>query len=74
MTDKELLRALRNAAIDQHRCFGCGYEQDCGIHGCRIINAAAERIEKLLAERDHLVGSLAEQTSECERSRTDGEE
>ena len=52
MTDKELLRALRNAAIDNHRC--------CGIHGCRIINTAAERIEELLAERDHLAGVVAE--------------
>ena len=58
MTDKELLRALRNAAIDRHRCFGCGYEQDCGIHGCRIVNAAAERIEELLAERDQLAREL----------------
>ena len=60
MTDKELLQALRNAAIDNHRCFGCGYEQGCGIHGCRIINTAAERIEELLAERDHLAGVVAE--------------
>ena len=54
MTDEELLRALRRIAVpDEHRCFGCGYEHNCGLHGCAIINAAAERIRALrLSERE----------------------
>ena len=52
MTDEELLRALRRIAVpDEHRCFGCGYEHNCGLHGCAIINAAAERIRALRTGR-----------------------
>lgn len=25
-------------------CFDCGYEHNCGIHGCAIIQAAADRL------------------------------
>lgn len=42
-----LLRELRRIAIENnHRCFGCGFEHVCGIHGCAIIREAVERIEK----------------------------
>lgn len=46
MDRDELLRALRATAADQHRCFGCGYEHKCSIHGCAINRAAAELILK----------------------------
>lgn len=45
MTDAELLTALGRIAVqDQHRCLGCGYEHNCGIHGCRIIREAESRL------------------------------
>ena len=28
-------------------CMGCGYEHNCGVHGCTILREAAELIEKL---------------------------
>lgn len=44
---QKLIRALRTGAIDNHRCFGCGYEHNCSIHGCRIMKLAADELERL---------------------------
>ena len=44
---KELIRALRRGAMDNLRCLGCGYEHNCGIHGCRVMKDAASRLERL---------------------------
>lgn len=44
---KDLVRALRRGAPDKNRCVGCGYEHDCSIHGCRLMNEAASRLEHL---------------------------
>lgn len=49
MTDEELVQELRRIAADNHRCFGCGYEHNCSIHGCRIIKSAANTIARLSA-------------------------
>lgn len=46
----DLLHALETTAADNHRCFGCGHEWSCSIHGCAINRAAADRIKALLAE------------------------
>ena len=54
MERDKLLRALRATAADQHRCFGCDYEDKCSIHGCAINRAAAELIEQLAAENEAL--------------------
>ena len=54
MERDKLLRALRATAADQHRCFGCGYEHKCSIHGCAINRAAAELIEQLATENETL--------------------
>ena len=44
---KELIRALRRGAPDNLRCLGCGFENRCGIHGCRVMREAAGRLEHL---------------------------
>lgn len=51
MTDKELIKALSQLAINTGSlaCFGCGHEHSCSIHGCTIMRAAAGRIEELSA-------------------------
>lgn len=54
MERDKLLRALRSTAIDNHRCFGCGYEDKCSTRGCAINRAAAELIEALAAENEEL--------------------
>lgn len=58
MEREELLRALRSTAIDQHRCWFCGYEHNCSIHGCAINRAAAELIVQLTAENEALRARL----------------
>ena len=48
MTDRELMEALGRMASETGslHCLGCGYEQNCTIHGCRILKEAAQRLLK----------------------------
>ena len=39
MDDKTLIRELKRISADRNRCFGCGREHNCGIHGCVIMKA-----------------------------------
>lgn len=52
MRDEDLLAALRRLKVETGSlvCLGCGYEHDCGVHGCAIVRAAAERLEDLTQE------------------------
>lgn len=47
MDDKTLIRELKRISADRNRCFGCGREHNCGIHGCVIMKEAAARLEQL---------------------------
>ena len=49
MKTEEILTALRRLKVETGSlvCMGCGREHDCGIHGCQIVQEAAELIEKL---------------------------
>ena len=49
MRDEDLLAALRRLKVETGRIarLGCGYEHNCSVHGCRIMRAAAERLEQL---------------------------
>ena len=49
MTDQELIKALRTIKVltGSLACMGCGHEHNCGIHGCAIMSAAADRLEVL---------------------------
>lgn len=58
MTPIELIRALRRLKVQTGSlaCLGCGYEHDCGIHGCRIMREAVILIEQQtarIAEQDY---------------------
>lgn len=50
-TEKNLIDALRKLAVHTGSliCLGCGYEHNCDIHGCAIVRAAREQLEKLTA-------------------------
>lgn len=50
-TEKNLIDALRKLAVHTGSlvCLGCGYEHNCDIHGCALIRAAREQLEKLTA-------------------------
>lgn len=47
MSHLKLIKALRAAAPDNHRCLGCEYENKCSIHGCQLMKLAAATIEDL---------------------------
>ncbi len=49
MEDKELIAALRRLRVQTGSitCMGCGYEHNCGIHGCHIVREAGKRLEEL---------------------------
>ena len=53
MNRKDLIAALNWLKVNTGSlaCFGCGHEHNCGIHGCAIINAAAEKLN-VLTEKD----------------------
>lgn len=52
MTDKELIASLRRLKVQTGSlaCLGCGWEHNCGIHGCAILREAIAFVEKKLAE------------------------
>lgn len=52
MSDRELIAALRRLKVETGSlvCVGCGYEHNCGIHGCAILRKTIVRLEQTLAE------------------------
>lgn len=52
MSDRELIAALRQLKVETGSlvCLGCGYEHDCGIHGCAILREMIIWLERKLAE------------------------
>ena len=46
--EKELTTQLRRMSVETGSlvCLGCGYEHNCGIHGCALLRQAVETIEK----------------------------
>lgn len=49
MSSKELIEALKRLKVETGSlvCMGCGYEHNCGIHGCAILREAAVKLEKM---------------------------
>ena len=47
--EERVISALRRISTDNHRCFGCGHENNCSIHGCAIIREGVELIQSLQA-------------------------
>lgn len=52
MRDEDLLAALRRLKVQTGSlvCLGCGYEHNCGIHGCAILRKTIVWLERKLAE------------------------
>lgn len=52
MRDENLLAALRRLKVQTGSlvCLGCGYEHNCGIHGCAILRKTIAWLERKLAE------------------------
>ena len=47
MEHRKLIAALKQLKVETGSlaCLGCGYEHNCGIHGCAIIREAVEALE-----------------------------
>ena len=64
---KELAAQLRRMSVETGSlvCLGCGYEHNCGIHGCALLRQAVETIERQAAAiedlRDHECSGLIEE-------------
>lgn len=58
MQHKELTAQLRRMSVETGSlvCLGCGYEHNCGIHGCALLRQAVEAIEKQDAAIERLRG------------------
>ena len=67
MDDKELSAQLRRMSVETGSlmCLGCGYEHNCGIHGCALLRQAVETIENQAAAledlKDHECSGLIEE-------------
>ena len=55
---RDLIMALRRGAVDEHRCLGCEFEDDCGIHGCQVMKKAADLLDR---QREQTILTVAEQ-------------
>ena len=56
MKTQEIIKTLRRMAVNTGtlNCLGCGYEHNCGVHGCRVLREAADRLEQMQTENDAL--------------------
>ena len=59
MTKHELIAALKRLKVETGSivCLGCGYEHNCGIHGCAILRAAVDALEAMDTSRRIMVPS-----------------
>ena len=42
----DIIKELNRIKTDKHKCLGCGYEHNCTIKGCAIINQAIDELKK----------------------------
>ena len=52
MNYEEIVKWLRSKKVETGSllCLGCGHENNCGIHGCAVMRAAADAMENLQTE------------------------
>lgn len=56
MQIENIIKSLRRMAVNTGtlNCLGCGFEHNCGIHGCRVLREAADKLDELQRENDAL--------------------
>lgn len=56
MQIENIIKSLRRMAANTGtlNCLGCGFEHNCGIHGCRVLKEAADKLDELQRENDAL--------------------
>lgn len=50
----------------KHSCLGCGYEHNCGIHGCAVLAFSAE-----MARQERTIDDLRQQLSFMQQAMQD---
>lgn len=60
MDYRTTVRAVKALKVERGSlsCLGCGYEDNCTLHGCAILRNAADHMEAALANHDHLTARL----------------
>ena len=67
LPDEKLTAQLRRMSVETGSlvCLDCGYEHNCGVHGCALLRQAVETIERQAAAlenlRDHECSGLVEE-------------
>lgn len=58
----DIIKELNRIKIDKHKCLGCGYEHNCSLKGCAIINQAITALKKaeIACEIIEILSQLAE--------------
>ena len=58
MKTQEIIKTLRRMAVNTGtlNCLGCGYEHNCGVHGCRVLREAADRLDGSSGKMMHSFG------------------
>lgn len=61
MGNEKLLKALGRLAVETGSlaCLGCGWEHDCGVHGCAILRSVKAELEEETARADEAEAALA---------------
>ena len=56
MQIENIIKSLRRMAVNTGtlNCLGCGFEHNCGIHGCRVLREAADKLDELQRENNAL--------------------
>lgn len=56
MQIENIIKSLRRMAVNTSalNCLGCGFEHNCGIHGCRVLREAADKLDELQRENNAL--------------------
>lgn len=49
MEHSELLKAMKHLQVETGSlaCLGCSHEHECSVHGCAILRAAVDELERL---------------------------
>lgn len=65
MTRVDLIKALNRGMVETGSliCLGCGYENNCGVHGCAIMREAIAQIKC----DDHFIAHLQDKLDEIRR-------
>lgn len=61
MGNENLLKALGRLVVETGSlaCLDCGWEQDCGVHGCAILRGVKAKLEEESARADEAEAALA---------------